>query len=176
MWLFFSFFSYFSIGRTVGRTVVGCKNQRQHKIYVCIIYIYKTKSKANQNSLTTRCKSQFLSYIPTRISSHKIMNVLLYTYLIPSFSFSISYFSNAYCSIHHSLWNVWKNFIFGLLMSMVMVLTTTMMLLFYIYTDRVIEIYVMPNLYPVAYVVSNHYAVCQVQRSNSWPCAAFMRI
>lgn len=54
----FSFFSYFSIGRTVGRTVVGCKNQRQHKIYVCIIY--KTKSKANQNSLTTRCKTQFL--------------------------------------------------------------------------------------------------------------------
>lgn len=168
----FSFFSYFSIGRTVGRTVVGCKNQRQHKIYVCIIY--KTKSKANQNSLTTRCKTQFLFLHSNQdIVPQDYECIVVYLFNTVFFS-SLSYFSNAYCSIHHSPWNVWKNFIFGLLMSMVMVLTT--IILFYIYTDRVIEIYVMPNLYPVACDVSNHYAVCQVQRSNSWPCAAFMRI
>lgn len=42
--------------------------------------------------------------------------------------------------------------------------------------DRVIEIYVMPNLYPVAYDVSSHFAVCPAQRCNNWPCADSTRI
>lgn len=43
-------------------------------------------------------------------------------------------------------------------------------------TGRVIEIYVMLNLYPVVYDVSNRYAVCLAQLFSNWPCVAFTRI
>lgn len=46
----------------------------------------------------------------------------------------------------------------------------------YISADRVIEIYVMLSLYPVAYDVSSHCAVCPVRHFSNWPCVVFTKI